>query len=109
MATYPVLPTKLGVSPRPIKSTKIDRSEDGTARARVFYSSTRHTIPVNHPVLDSAQKSTLDAFYAANSTAQFDYVSPNDGLTYVCLFASAPRYTRRKGDRWEADVDLEQA
>lgn len=108
MATYPVLPTSYGSDPKPINSLAIDRAEDGTGRARSFYSTNKVTIPVKHPRLSTADKATLDAFYAANRLLPFDYVSLADGATRSCVFAAPPAYTRLPGAFHDAAVEMEQ-
>lgn len=108
MATYPTLPTEFKSDPKPLNKLDIDRAEDGTARARSFYTSDKHGIPLTHPRITAAEKATLAAFYAANRLIPFDYVSLTDGGTYSCLFAKPPRYELHSDGRWTAAVELEQ-
>lgn len=104
---YPDLPTAYGSDPKPIAMIKIDRAEDGSARGRAV-GGDKMIIPLEHPYLSSADKTTLDAYYAANRLLEFDYVSKADGNTYTCMFAKAPRYEVHPGSRWTATVELEE-
>lgn len=108
MAVYPDLPTKYAPAPKPIKSVSIDRSEDGTARLRNPYTVDKYAFPLVHPLITAAEWATLKAFYLANRSATFDYVSKHDGLTYVCFFAGPPRPQLRQGGLYDVDVELEQ-
>jgi len=105
---YPVLPTSFKSDPSPIKSLEIDRAEDGTARVRSFFAADKSQIKIDHPWLSVAQKSTLDAFYAANRLLSFDYLSPTDNITRECVFAAPPKYERKYGEFWSAEVQLEE-
>lgn len=104
---YPDLPTAYGSDPKPIGMIKVDRAEDGSARARAT-GGDKMAIPLVHPRLSSADKATLDAYYSANRLLEFDYVSKADGNTYTCVFAKAPRYEVHPGSRWTATVELEE-
>ena len=104
---YPDLPTAYGSDPDQLAMIKIDRADDGSARARAL-GSDKVRFKLEHPRLSSADKATLDAYYAANRLLEFDYVSKADGNTYTCMFAKAPRYEVHPGSRWTATVDLEE-
>lgn len=107
MATYPTLSTSYGSDLKPVNGISVDRAEDGTARVRSFHVSDKGTFPVAHPWLSAANKSTLDAFYAANRLLPFDYTSPTDSVLRVCVFAAPIRYTRKPGEFWDAVVEME--
>jgi len=108
MATYPTLPTKSGSDPKPATGPDIDRAEDGTARAR-SYGLDKVDIPLNHPFMTAAQKTTLANFYNANRLIKFDYVSLSDGVTYSCLFADPITWQRDSAGRHTAVVKLVEA
>ena len=108
MATYPTLKTSYGSDADPIKSIEIDRSEDGTARGRSTYAADKSTFKITHPSLDSTDKATLDAFYAANRLLEFGYTSPTDSATRSCIFAEPIKYKRLFGNYWDAEVMIEE-
>lgn len=107
MATYPTLPTSYGSDPAPANSLVIDRAEDGTGRARSF-GADKAKYKVVHPWLSAADKSALDAFYAANRLLAFNYTSPADDTLRSCLFAGPVAWKREPGSRWTATVGMEQ-
>lgn len=109
MNTYPALLTDHGSDPQPLGKNQIDRAEDNTARARNFGVADKVQIKIQHSSITSADKSALDSFYAANKLLKFTYVSPADGVSRTCLFASAPSYKREPGNYWTAIVMLEEA
>lgn len=106
-ATYPTLDTDYGSDPDNSTGLKIDRAEDGTARGR-SYGGDKARIKVVHRSLDSADKATLDAFYATNRLLAITYVSPSDSVSRTCIFAAAPTYKREPGTYWTAAVLLEE-
>lgn len=107
MAAYPDLPTDYGSDPEPLDQAKIDRAEDGTARARSL-GADKVKFKLKHPRLSASDKSTLDAFYAANRLLEVAYTCKTDSAAYTCIFAAAPRYERHPGSFWTATVELEQ-
>jgi hypothetical protein len=108
MATYPTLATRYGADPKAITSPEIDRAEDGTARAR-SYGADKVEFRIEHPFLDSTDKSALDAFYTTNRLLAFDYVSLSDGATRSCLFGAPLEWTREPGGRYTARVRIVEA
>lgn len=108
MAAYPTLPTTYGSDPEAVTKLAIDRAEDGTGRARALHSTDKRRWQVKHPLLTSAQKTTLDAHYSANRLNAFDYACPAAGATFSVLYAQAPRYEIQPGGWYTATVDLEQ-
>ena len=107
MNTYPTLTTESGSDPTRLTKLSIDRAEDGTARVRSF-ASDKSALKLTHPWLSSADKATLDAFYAANRLLVFICISLADGVTRNCVFVGAPQYRREVGNFRTATVEMEQ-
>lgn len=107
MATYPTLDTLYGSDPEPISKPAIDRAEDGTARVR-NYGNDKVKIKLSHPWLNSTDKATLDAFYAANRLLTITYSTVSDGVSRTCVFAAKPAYKREVGSFWTATVLMEE-
>ena len=84
----------------------VDRATNGSARARIFYTSAKATFNVTHNSLTSAEKITFDTFYLTNLAVVFSYTFPGDGTTYTCLFGSEPTYTPVPGGRWDINITL---
>lgn len=108
MANYPDLPTAYGSDPDPLAMLKVDRAEDGSARARAL-GGDKMRFKLEHPRLSSADKATLDAFYAANRLIEFTHTSKANGNTYTCIFGKAPRWEIHPGARYTATVEIEEA
>ena len=107
MANYP---TTLKTTEEMVEDIRdgrqIDATADGMARIRKLYND-RRSFTIRHPWMSPALKSTLDAFYAANSAASFYFVNPIDAATYTVAFAAAPAWTKMNGGRfYRATVKL---
>jgi hypothetical protein len=89
MPTYPSLPIVNSDSRRIVRD---GRSEDvavgGATRVRRFYSADRYDFELRHGALNATQMTALTDFYAANAGAAFDFVWPEDGVTYSVRFGA---------------------
>lgn len=106
MPTYPTLRTEYGSSKSTNVDRVVDRATNGSARARIFFTSTKASFSLKHNAITSAEKVTFETFHLTNLSAVFSYTFPGDGLTYTCLFASEPTYTPVPGNRWDISVEL---
>ena len=88
---------------------QIDRASNGTPRGRAFYTAPKKVFTVVHEAMTSAERATLLAFYAANRLLTFDFVWAADGVTYICLFAAAPKSTITSGTYWTVTTQMVQA
>lgn len=105
MATYPSF-GQLATTTDPYDDDiRVDRAVDGTAKARAFYSGRKHHFVVKH-LLTSTDFATLLAFYDANRTIEVDFVWAQDGATYQCLFAGAPKTSFASGVYVDVEVTL---
>jgi hypothetical protein len=84
MPTYPTLPTAKGSHRVPRDGRKDLIMGDGAGRVAKEHAD-KSDFKLLH-VLDASQVSTFLSFYNSNSTATFDYVFPEDGLTYSVRF-----------------------
>ena len=104
---YPDLPTARGSDPQVKDGVEWFEAEDGAPMGASMWDRERATkIPLRHPGLTAAQRDMLLAFYAANKRAEFEYTSPSDEVTRVCVFVQPPDFKRLAGARWDYDVEL---
>lgn len=102
--SYPSLPM--------LRSSRADReggfdpvrATNGVLKVRRLYSAEKMVFRVEH-ILTAAQRTTLEAAYTANRTANLSFVWPVDGQTYTVRFGAAPQYTTN-GPWWFATVVL---
>lgn len=111
MAVYPTLRTSPGSDPRPVDNIQIERASDGTARSRITSADKMEFPSIKHEGITSAERTTLEDFYAANRLVPFTYNDPSTTppTAYTCLFAARPRYARQAGDYWDVTVSLVEA
>lgn len=109
MNTYPTLRTAPGSDPQPIDNFEVTRASDGTARVRVTSADKMKFPSIKHPGISSAERTTLEDFYAANRLVPFTYNDPSTGSAFTCMFAARPKYARQPGEFWDASVNLEEA
>ena len=84
MPTYPTLNTAKGSKRIPRDGRKELVMGDGAGRVAKEYAD-KSDFELLH-VLDATQAATFLSFYGTNATATFDYVFPEDGLTYSVRF-----------------------
>ena len=104
MAAYPSLPVCDGSKIERKSGVEIDRATNGAARGRNLYSADKSEFKLKHNLITAAQRTTLDAFYAANKNITFTFTF--DGTTYTCLFSSAPQYEPLPGAYYDALVEM---
>ncbi|MBK7082348.1 MAG: hypothetical protein IPH55_17025 [Betaproteobacteria bacterium] len=82
---YPTLP--LQRTSKPIRRDGRDeqRAVGGTTYVRNFYTADKVDWELRHKALTASELATLEAHYAANATATFDFYWPLDGVTYTGL------------------------
>lgn len=91
---YPALDISASGPPGFNTGREIQTATNGASRGRMFYTARKRRFPFNHPLLNSTDLATFDAFYAANLTTSFSFTWPRDGVTYTCMFSEKePTYT----------------
>lgn len=91
MATFPTLPWQRdGSEFQKIDDLVTDEWPNGGARGRSFFQGTRYRWTADLYYLTSAQKTTLESFYASNKLITFDLVNPYDGATYNNVIFDGP-------------------
>lgn len=101
---YPSFFTLADSTVTPADGMDPQRATNGALKLRRLWSADKASFDLGH-VLTAAQKSTLDAFYAANKDLDITYRWPRPATDYTARFVAPPRYTPR-GDRFEARVRL---
>lgn len=106
MATYPAFFTLIQSSFNPTDGLEPERATSGLLRIRRLWVADKLVAEVDH-LLSASQKTTLDAFYAANKDLDVTYNRPAaaGGGTYTMRFVAPPVYTPR-GRYFEARVRL---
>lgn len=104
MAAYPRLLTLRESTEERDAGIVPARATNGALKLRMLYPADKRTFEVRH-LLTTAERATLEAFYAAEKLADVAYTWPADGATYTVRFVAPPQY-RRVGDRHEATVRL---
>jgi hypothetical protein len=90
MSAFPTLPHHTSSAREPSDGTQVDYGDDGVARVRVMFATTQWTFTLQLPQLTTAELGSLAAHYAAHKTTSFDYVWPEDGTTYTCVYLAYP-------------------
>lgn len=104
MADYPAtLPTLNGAIEEWTDGLQTDRSVSGGVRVRVMFTAKKRTFKIKH-VVTAALKTTLQSFYDTNRALSFNYTW--GGVTYVCVFGSAPTFTQLTGSLAESQLTL---
>lgn len=80
---YPALPINPDSKRVPRDGREERRSADGTTYVTLRQSADKYDFEVHHSDVNSTDFNTLSAFYEANFTGLFDFVWPEDGLTYT--------------------------
>jgi hypothetical protein len=83
---------------------EVSRATNGRLNIRRLWVSDKAEFEVGH-VLTAAERAQLEAFYAANTDAEFNLRYAGDGATYVVRFVAPPRYVPRLL-RFEARVRM---
>lgn len=89
MATYPTLTTLRTSSTERDAGLQPGRATNGALRVRCLYPADKASFNLVH-WLSLAEKTALDAFYAAYKLADIIYTDPADGRIYTCRFVAAP-------------------
>lgn len=106
MADYPSYGQLLSSGTDGDGAAIVDRAQDGSARARSFYPSTKRTFTVRH-ILTAAEVATLLTFYETNKLLAVDlaWTGPDAG-DYTCLFTARPTFRALAPDAFEAESRL---
>jgi len=106
MAAYPTLPT--APSPQKLEDGReIDRASNGSARGRVFFSSTKRTISVKHPMLTDADVAIHDGHYSTHRNVSFSYTDPLSGVSRTVIYGPAlPVQTPVTYNRRDVEFEL---
>ncbi len=107
MSDYPTLPIAESFVQTPRDGRQMDTAADGLSRIRKLHAD-RYDFTVPHPVLTAAQVATLEAHYASNGVASFNFTSPQDSVTYSVAYAARPTYRLHLGGLKTATVKLTQ-
>lgn len=107
MANYPSFLTLSDSASRNVNGMEPERATNGALKLRRMWSADKARFDVGH-LLSSAQKSTLDSFYATNKDLDVTYRWPGTGATYTVRFTEPPVYTPR-GMYFEARIRMEEA
>lgn len=104
---YPTLAIEKNLKPISRDGREEDPTGDGLQRVRKLHAD-RTDFEIKHPSLNSTDRATLLAFYAANSTAQaIDFTNPLDSAVYVVRFGKgALRWEYASPTRQHAYVRL---
>ena len=106
MAAFPNLPFDSESAEELLDDLKIDRATNGAARGRALYAAPKLRLNAAFRALTGTQRATVDAHYLDHRTASFAVLWR--GQTVTMAYASAPRWSRIGGVRWNLNVALEQ-
>jgi hypothetical protein len=106
MNIYPTLSCGISLPFKPkMKSGLVtDEASNGEPKTRSFFTQDRGSVDLLHKMATAGDKTTLDAFYAANKLLAFTLAVGGD--TYTCKFADAPQPALARGNRWDFTVPL---
>ncbi len=108
MSDYPsTLPIAESFVQTPRDGRQMDTAADGLSRIRKLHAD-RYDFTLPHPALIPTLVAALEAHYAANSVASFNFTSPQDGITYSVAYAARPTYKLHLGGLKTASVKLTQ-
>jgi hypothetical protein len=105
MANYPSLTQTAESGEDWIDDNAIDRSVNGTAKGRIFFTTKKRGFSIRH-VLTAAEKSTLASFYDTNRALYVTLTWAGDGAQYDCLFERPPQFRYLGAGLWDAEVRL---
>ncbi len=106
MANYPGFFTLADSTASPQGGAEPARASNGALKVRRLWPDDKHSFEIGH-VLTLAQRTTLDAFYAANKNLDVTYTWPGDNVARTVRFAAPPQY-RRLTAHLEVRVRLEE-
>lgn len=106
MAAFPNLPFDAETTEELLDDLKVDRATNGAARGRALYAAPKLRLNAAFRALTPAQRATVDAHYTAHRAASFAVLWRGQSVTMA--YASAPRWSRIGGVRWNLNVALEQ-
>lgn len=104
---YPSFAQLVGSGAEILSDRVVTRDAGGTARASSFYDAVKRKFQVRHK-LSTADAATLEAYYAANQTASFDFTWALNGTTYTCIFGASGVRISPGAVYHDAVVELEQ-
>jgi hypothetical protein len=104
---YPSFAQLVGSSLRHLSDRVVTRDTGGTARASSYYDAVKRAFTVKH-LLTTADLATLEAYYAANQTASFDFTWSLNGTTYTCIFGAGGLRVQPGAVHHDVTVELEQ-
>lgn len=105
MADYPAFTQIDGSERRILSGERVDRSENGFPRKRVFFAQDYYEFLVKHFLTKSQWESLLD-HYQANRKASFTFTWVPDGQDYLVEYAGPPVETVRAGGWRDVEVHL---
>lgn len=106
MAAYPTLPwLRDGTRADRDGGFEPVRATNGALKVRCLYPAEKQSFEIAN-WLTSAQRTTLEGFYAANKAENVTLVTPWDGASYTVRFVAAPVYEWQYVDRWIARVRM---
>lgn len=106
MASYPSVGYTRDSERRQLSTRAVDVSAGGTVRVRQFASVEPSEFTLVHSWIDSTDRDTLTAFFAANETADDIALTWEDGTAYACAFAAPPTVRRGRGAYWHVVMHL---
>lgn len=106
-ADYPAIPQHWDTSIAPVAGVAVNRAESGATRGRSLYAATSYDITVIHDLITTAQRATLLAFYAANSTNTFGFEADEDATIYTVIFINEPQSTPIAPNVWRVTSQLQ--
>jgi hypothetical protein len=107
MAVYPSFSQMTSSKEVQLLGREVDRATNGAPRARSFFSAPKKVFNIVHGALSSAEKATLESFFAANSLIPFSFVWAGDGNTYSVIFGNEDlQFTPAFNVKWAVNVQL---
>jgi hypothetical protein len=107
MAVYPSFSQMTSSKEVQLMGREIDRATNGAPRARSFYSAPKKVFNIVHGTLTSAEKATLESFFAANALTTFNFVWAGDGNSYSVIFGNQDlQFAPAFNVKWAVNVQL---
>jgi hypothetical protein len=104
---YPSFDQHVGSDAEIVTDRVVTRDAGGTARASSYYDAAKRKFTVRHK-LSTADVATLEAYYAANLVASFDFTWALNGTTYTCIFGRGGVRVTPGAVYHDVTVELEQ-
>ena len=103
---YPTMQTLRTASSERFSGHEPVRATNGTLKVRRLNTTEKTEFRMEH-LVNTAARTTLEAFYQANKDLNVQLIGPEDGATYITRFVSPPQYRRQGGGMyWVASVKL---